>query len=412
MKLKIQYLQLLILAGLLCMAFSCQKESAYTALIITGQGNENWQESSVILKKLLDQTNLFSAQITRTPRAGGDMASFNPDFNNYNVVVLDYNGDPWSDETRRSFVEYVSNGGGVVIYRESNQAFPEWKEYNEITGLGGGGNRSEKDGPYVFHRSLTNMFIDYDFELMVDSTPGPAGAITDKHMFEVRAKKLDHPVIKGLPLRWLHGNDVLYSRLRGPARNMEILAAAYSDPEQGGSDRHEPVLFTVRYGKGRIFHTVLGIAEEGGGSAMECAGFIATFQRGAEWAASGLVTQAIPFDFPTAAFVSLRSGFKELTLKEDIAKIANYKIPYSNKYYNDILARVRDAGGDPEKLLRIEKAMVSILENKNATTESKKLMLRELSWMGSDYCIPYIQKLVGNEELNDEVEFALKRLNP
>ena len=41
---------------------------------------------------------------------------------------------------------------------------------------------------------------------------------------------------------------------------------------------------------------------------MECVGFIATFQRGCEWAASGDVTQDVPADFPAENAVSTREG--------------------------------------------------------------------------------------------------------
>ena len=62
------------------------------------------------------------------------------------------------------------------------------------------------------------------------------------------------------------------------------------------------MLMNIRYGKGRVFHTGLGDDTD----AMECAGFITILQRGAEWAATGKVTQKPPKDFPTAGQVSLR----------------------------------------------------------------------------------------------------------
>jgi hypothetical protein len=40
--------------------------------------------------------------------------------------------------------------------------------------------------------------------------------------------------------------------------------------------------------------------------AMSCVGFITTYQRGAEWAASGKVTVKIPPDFPAADQVKVR----------------------------------------------------------------------------------------------------------
>jgi len=58
--------------------------------------------------------------------------------------------------------------------------------------------------------------------------------------------------------------------MRGPGENMTILATAYSYSALGHMDY-----------------------------SMECIGFITTLQRGAEWAATGNVTQSVPEEFPT-----------------------------------------------------------------------------------------------------------------
>jgi type 1 glutamine amidotransferase len=109
--------------------------------------------------------------------------------------------------------------------------------------------------------------------------------------------------MKGLPPVWMHAGDELYAHLRGPGANMTVLATAYSNPVNNGTGYDEPILMTLDYGKGRIFHTTMGhdIA------ALSCVGFIATFQRGAEWAATGKVTLTVPATFPTARTVSYRA---------------------------------------------------------------------------------------------------------
>ena len=403
MKMKRKYLFFLLVAGLLTFSGSFVNAVNYKALIITGQNNHNWKASNPVLKQLLDQTGLFTTEIIITPGKGGNMSSFDPDFSKYNLVVLDYNGDSWSEKTKASFLAYVKNGGGVVVYHAADNSFPEWKEYNEIIGLGGWGNRSEKDGPYVYYKRN---------ELVIDKTAGVGGSHGKRHEYEVKLRNIEHPITKGLPVRWMHGNDELYSQLRGPAQNMEILATAYADSAGGGTGRDEPVLMTLGYGKGRIFHTVLGHADQGGGPAMQCVGFIVTFQRGAEWAASGKVTQEVPFDFPTMAGVVQRPDFKEITLEEDMDRIGSYDIGKSTKYFTDLQSRIRRSSGKGEDLLKNEKVMVSVLKSKKATVEAKKLMLRELSWMGSNYCIRTIKGLVKTAALKDDAEFALTRLQP
>lgn len=96
--------------------------------------------------------------------------------------------------------------------------------------------------------------------------------------------------------------DELYARLHGPAERLAVLASAFSDPVTGGTGEHEPALFVIEYGRGRVFHTILGHGVEG----MKCAGFITTLQRGAQWAATGRVTVPVPADFPTAEEVRSR----------------------------------------------------------------------------------------------------------
>jgi len=62
------------------------------------------------------------------------------------------------------------------------------------------------------------------------------------------------------------------------------------------------MLMVVDYGKGRVFHTTLGHDA----MALSCVGFITTFQRGMEWAATRRVTQVVPANFSTANIVSYR----------------------------------------------------------------------------------------------------------
>jgi uncharacterized protein len=399
---KKQNLLLIIAIGLLTFFSACKNESGYKTLIITGQNNHDWKTSSPILKQILDETGLFSSEIMITPEKGGDMKKFDPDFSKYRLVVLDYNGDSWSEKTNKGFVDYVKNGGGVVVYHAADNSFPGWKEYNEMTGLGGWGDRNEKSGPYVYYK---------DNELVVDTSAGVGGTHGKRREFIVRTRMPDHPVMKGLPARWFHGTDELYSLLRGPAKNMQILATAFSDTAAGGGTmRDEPMLMAITYEKGRIFHTAMGHADEGGGPAMQCAGFIVTLQRGAEWAVTGNVTQPVPFDFPSAAGVVLRPDFKEISLDEAFSKLGSYDIAKSTKYFTCLKYHITKSEGDANKLLDLEKRMVKVLTDKETTPEAKKLLLRELSWMGSDYSVNAIQGLQSDPALKDEAEYALARL--
>ena len=57
-----------------------------------------------------------------------------------------------------------------------------------------------------------------------------------------------------------------------------------------GPGLNQPMLWTTGYGQGRIFATVLGHDA----AAVTTPALVATFTRGAEWAATGNVTLPIP----------------------------------------------------------------------------------------------------------------------
>ncbi len=272
------------------------------ALIVNGRMNQ-WHDSeatSPLLKSQLEETGLFAVDFATAPPKGESLSGFLPDFAAYDLVVVNYEADKWpgagaewSGAAEKAFADYVRRGGGVVIYHTTCGAFPHWKEYNEIAGLGGWNGRSEKDGPCLYWR---------DGEIVRDTSPGVGGSHGPQHEFPLVVRQGDHPITKGLPEAFMHSADELYDRLRGPAKNLTVLATAFSSKEKKGTGRHEPMLMTIRYGKGRVFHTTLGHGAE----QLKSVAFIVTFQRGAEWAASGKVTQEVPEDFPGPDKPSLR----------------------------------------------------------------------------------------------------------
>lgn len=255
------------------------------ALIVDGQNNHDWKTTTPVLKRQLEETGLFTVDVATTPAKGSDMSGFRPDFREYRVIISNYNGDSWPDEVNAAFERFVRAGGGFVSYHAANNAFPEWPEYNDMIALGGWGGRTQKSGPYARWR---------EDSLVIENKPGPGGHHGKRHEFVVATRNASHPIMKGLPLEWKHTADELYDSLRGPAKNITLLATAFSDPTTNGTGEHEPILMTIPYGKGRVFHTTLGHDL----IALQSVGFITTFQRGTEWAATGKVTQKVPADFP------------------------------------------------------------------------------------------------------------------
>ena len=146
---------------------------------------------------------------------------------------------------------------------------------------------------------------------MLDNGPGAGGSHGAQRSFPMHCRNAKHPITRGLPDNWMHAQDEMYDRMRGPANIKDLLYSGYADPKSGGSGREEPLIFTVDYGKARIFHIMLGhcgptLAEN---PAMQCAGFQTLLLRGTEWAATGKVKQAVPSDFPTDKERRFRMGY-------------------------------------------------------------------------------------------------------
>ncbi len=317
----------IICSGLVLMGMAilvgCGRESTESAasaadpvsvLLIDGQNNHAWQETTPVVAAILEGSGRFEVTISTAPaglpkaprrskekspeadqkfaeamkaweskvaeikKSGDDeWAQWSPDFAAYDVIVSNYNGEAWPDSVQKAFEAYVSEGGGFVSVHAANNSFPEWEGYNEMIALGGWGGRSELSGPYLRLR---------DGAWTQDTTVGKGGAHGQKHEFVVETQVADHPIMKGLPAKWKHAEDELYGMLRGPAKNVTVLAAAFSDEGNGGSGEYEPMLMVVDYGKGRVFHTTLGHSTV----SMSGIGFEETLKRGSEWAATGAVT--------------------------------------------------------------------------------------------------------------------------
>jgi type 1 glutamine amidotransferase len=308
-------------AGLLLCALASTTASAgenkIRVLIIDGQNNHDWKSTTPFMKKALESCGRFKVDVATTPQkpkpalppepkgASEDELArykqdllryadayaayrrlwekFQPDLSRYDVVLSNYNGAPWPKGVEKALEAELKSGKiGLVIVHAANNSFGGWKEYNQMIGMGW---RGAKGGDRL-------LFDNDGKEIRVLSGQGDGSGHRYSGQFTVTLRDREHPITKGMPDEWLHNNDELYDNMRGPIQNVHVLATAYSK----GTKAHEPMIWTVSYGQGRVFHTPMGHDV----NAMRCVGFIATLQRGTEWAATGNVTLPLPEHFPTA----------------------------------------------------------------------------------------------------------------
>jgi len=310
MKSRLPFLLAVLFSVLISFTYASAEQepkSKIKVLIIDGQNNHgDWPKTTAMMKKNLEDTGKFTVDVERTRFTANGAKhfpkyelkdgkkyeqgkpktdpEFKPDFSKYHVVLNNFGwgAAPWPEETQKSFEKFIAEGGGLVIVHAADNSWGSWKEYNEMIGVGGWDNRNKASGPYIYWEEGT---IVRDTEM-----DGNGGAHGPQHEFNVIVRDANHPITHKMPRDWRHAKDELYDSLRGPATNMRVLATSFSSRTK----RHEPMIMTIKYKNGRVFHTPMGHADY----SMECVGYITTLLRGTEWAATGKVTIGIPENFP------------------------------------------------------------------------------------------------------------------
>ena len=153
-----------------------------------------------------------------------DWDKFRPDFSKFDVVLSNYNGQSWPEPVNKGLEKFVSGGGGLVIIHAANNSFGGWKEYNKMIALGW---RNNKYGDRL-------TVDDSGKPVITPAGKGPGAGHGRQHAFEIVVRDSEHPVMKGMPKKWMHARDELYHGQRGPAK-LHLLATAWSDKKTGGT---------------------------------------------------------------------------------------------------------------------------------------------------------------------------------
>jgi mono/diheme cytochrome c family protein len=270
-------------------------------LLVGGQNNHDWKTGNAFIMALLQHPGpgapAFAAVESDTPEKGAPKeawAAWKPEFDKYRCVVLDYNGELWPEDVQRAFERYVAGGGGVVAVHASNNSFTGWAEYEKMIGL--------LWRPPTFGASL--YYDDQGALQREEAGQGRPMGHGKQWDWVLDVRDAAHPIAAGMPKSWKHVKDELYHGQRGPAADVHVVLSAFSDTAQGGTGKHEPIVWWVPYGKGKVLTDVMGHVGET--APMSCVGFQTVLLRGIEWVATGRCTTPIPADFPTAERTSQR----------------------------------------------------------------------------------------------------------
>ncbi|WP_367875033.1 ThuA domain-containing protein [Luteolibacter sp. Populi] len=268
-------------------------------LMVEGVSNHDWKHRANIVRAILAKDGSFEVDVTVSPATAGDpaWAKWRPDFSKYDVVLSGYNnlgGKPgWPAEVQTAFEQYVSRGGGFLVYHEANNSFAEWPAYNEMIGLGW---RNPDQGKAI-------LINNDGSEQILPSGSGPG--TNHGARVNVEVKRLgNHPIHAGLPPSWMAADVEIYRYARGPANNLTVLSYA-RDPE---TQLQFPMEWTVNYGSGRVFASSYGhvMPDQAEPLGTRCAAFQTILVRALKWCAGEDPGTALPADFPGPGATSLR----------------------------------------------------------------------------------------------------------
>ena len=274
------------------------KQKSISVLIVDGFSNHDWKQTTSVIKWMLERSGRFRVDVSTVPTDSLQLTNLKPDFKKYAVVIQNTNNIntphlKWSSWAERALEKYVSGGGGLYVLHSGNNAFPHWKEYDKMIGLGW---RPDTIG-YALEIDLNKK--------IVRIPPGEGRGTGHGERFNAVINILNrHPINKGYPEQWKTAYTEVYYFPRGPAENLTILSYAY---DSSATHRWWPVEWVVKYGKGRVYNSSMGHLWRGETypPAYRCIGFQTTVIRATEWLATGKVNYPVPRNFPTKDSLSL-----------------------------------------------------------------------------------------------------------
>ena len=179
-------------------AFGQSQPNKINVLIVDGFSNHDWKQTSFLVKTILEKSNLFNVAISTTPSEPDDpeWKNWRPKFKDFDVVIQNTNNIDnkkfrWPREVEKDLEDYVSAGGGLYILHSANNAFPEWKEYNLMIGLGW---RSKDEGVALQVKDNGDI-------IAIPSGEGESTYHGDRHD-EIIYILNDHPINNGFPREW------------------------------------------------------------------------------------------------------------------------------------------------------------------------------------------------------------------
>jgi type 1 glutamine amidotransferase len=225
------------------------QDAKIKTLLITGDDVKPhpWKETSEATREVLTASGKFDVTVVEDL----DILGKKDELQKFDLMIyMRYNtkkekGEP-SDEGKANLLDFVKGGKGFVVCHLASASFNKWEEWNKLCGR---------------------------YWVMGKSGHGP------RSVFKAKVVAKDNPIARGV--EDFEVDDELYAKLLGEEK-INVIVEADSD----WSKKTEPLMFTLEYGKGRVFHNAFGHDAK----PIKTPAVVKLMVRGCEWAATGKVS--------------------------------------------------------------------------------------------------------------------------
>lgn len=274
---------ILIISSSPTWAIPFQQKDSIKTLVITGAapyGYHPWESNIEIMESRLQTFDKIDTEYL-IAKGLEDWRKWDGQFSDYDAILIIYYWSQAPEANLKRLDQYVRNGGALVVAHSALAGFWNQEVFDQWTGIA----YRERDASYghslVFNKEKERII----------RAPGEGGGSGHAPIdtFQIQTQDPDHPIMQGLPQKWMQSRDELYYSLRGPNTNIHTLAVA-----KGPDSTFTPQAWVRRHDQGRIFCLTPGHHKPG----VSSVGFITLLARGIEWTATGEVTLPVPSNFP------------------------------------------------------------------------------------------------------------------
>jgi type 1 glutamine amidotransferase len=227
-------------------AGAAEKPAPIRVLLITGDDVDvhPWREMSETTREILIKTGKFDVRVCEDPYILESETALKA----YDVIaftIFSRRVSMLPGQAQENLLNFVKGGKGFFVQHLASASFAKWDEFGKLCG---------------------RKWV------MGTSGHGP------RSVFTAKVVNKEHPITAGLGD--FKVDDELYAKLQGTG-DINVLVEADSD----WSNKTEPLVFTLSYGKGRVVHNAFGHDRK----ALMTPNVQKIIARGAEWAATGKV---------------------------------------------------------------------------------------------------------------------------